>query len=165
MYLLERIRDIRLTIDEILEGRILSPKNLDGKVLDCFSGSGAGVYVIKQFGGEVVGVELDSSAIEEIKNGDGLNIVCGSCFWYLNNLERESLDLITNFAVPEYFDLSEFHELAKKIIKVGGQIIITSGYETREKMRRLSEGILIEKEDWTKRRYDTFIHVFTKGSN
>ena len=91
-----------------------------GRMLDLGCGNGKSMLVAKQFGWDVVGIELDSAAVESAKS-QGLDVRLGS-YKSINDLKKK-FDLIVCSHVIEHVHCPrELLSLALENLEDGGQL-------------------------------------------
>lgn len=101
-------------------------KNL--KVLDLACGSGYGSHLMSKYAREVVGVDIDESAILYAKKSyirDNLRFITGSADRTL--LENNYFDVVVSFETIEHHDKhDEMLREIKRVLKPGGLLVISS---------------------------------------
>ncbi|MBI4154364.1 class I SAM-dependent methyltransferase [Candidatus Woesearchaeota archaeon] len=129
-----RVKDIEQIIAELVSDGSLNLTNLGGKVVDFGTGSGAGAYVLKQYGAKVTGVEILEGPIEAARK-IGIDVVEANGLKYLEAIKKESLNCITAFMLDD-FDYAHLLKQAKRTLKPAGQLLITVPPSYGEELKR-----------------------------
>jgi len=95
-----------------------------GRLLDIGCGSGAFLYVAKQNGWNVKGIEISEAMVEHARNKHGLDVVQGEIA--TSNLDQSSFDVVTFWHVLEHLpDLKAALSKAYFALKDDGLLVIT----------------------------------------
>ena len=125
-----RAKDIGQIMALLIMRGLVNPDTLEGNVVDFGMGTGPGAYVLNHYGGNITGVDpsetLVQTAIEEgILPKDRALVQDG--FAYLNGLQPASLDFIGAFMMCHRFPHVKLYEESERVLKSGGQLLITGG--------------------------------------
>lgn len=124
-----RVEDIANTLAILLYNGLIDIQNLKGKVIDFGCGVGASAHVLKQYGGDVVGLELNPKRIEDVIQQGILpaeKTYVGDGFEYLDQgVEPNSVNLVATFRIMNDFPLQRLYESAQRILRPNGQLVVT----------------------------------------
>ena len=125
-----RVQDIEQIIALLIVNNSINPDNLAGDVVDFGTGTGAGAYVLKHYGATIKAVDVPRRGLETALEQGLLTpdqIVEGDGFEYLATLPDQSRNFIAAFMMPRGFPHRHLYHQAQRILKTGGQLLITGG--------------------------------------
>jgi 2-polyprenyl-3-methyl-5-hydroxy-6-metoxy-1,4-benzoquinol methylase len=94
-----------------------------GRLLDVGCGSGNKLILAKQFGWDVIGLEIDSSAVMTARK-NGLNVIEGD-YRDLANFVNEFDCIICSHVLEHVYNPIEMLELLRKSLKSGGTLLLS----------------------------------------
>lgn len=142
---------VRFNIEQIesavltgLNSGVLRREQLGGKIVDFGCGRGVSTAALSRYGGDVKGVELDSSSVqrgrelqfvpsEQIANGDGIQ--------YLKSLPAGTLDVVSASMLGPDIEGSlcrDFLQACRHALKPGGTVLVTSDAGTLTALLRVN---------------------------
>ena len=139
-----RINDVYATVVHLVALEYIDINNLKGSKIDFGCGEGASTYVLKQYGSNLTaleifpafaesGIDVGTLSPEDTHVGDG--------FVYLDNLAEtspESVDLVSAFRITANFPIGKLYNCAQKVLKVGGQMLVTGQSDAEEVLEAFS---------------------------
>ncbi|MDD5649890.1 MAG: methyltransferase domain-containing protein [Candidatus Nanoarchaeia archaeon] len=136
---ISRARDIEQIITLLIMNGSINPDNLSGNVVDFGMGTGPGSYVLKQYGGNITGVDSQEVGVK-IAIEEGIlpkeKALVQDGFEYLRSLQSQSLDFLAAFMMNEYFPSERLYQESQRVLKSGGQLLITGGLnELKDKLQ------------------------------
>ena len=138
-----RAQDIEQIMALLIMRGSINPDNLEGTVVDFGMGTGPGAYVIKQYGGNITGVDSSASGVQRaIEEGilPRERALVQDGFEYLKSLQPDSLDLVAAFMMHRGFPHERLYQESQRIMKSGGQLLITGGLvELKDELQRTIE--------------------------
>lgn len=144
VFIASRVRDLEQLIALLIMRGSINPDNLEGDVLDFGTGTGAGAYILKQYGGNVTGVDIYKEIIATtVKEGilPQERAIVKDGFQYLAGLEAGSLDFISAFMMQCEFPFERLYSEAKRVLRPSGQLLITvSRTESKDELQRYIGG-------------------------
>jgi len=133
-----RVESVATTLSLLLFQNYLNIGNLEGEVIDFGSGVGASAHVLRQYGGNVVGLELSDILIKQVIEQGILtpeNAIVGDGFKYLDEkVNPASIDLVAAFRITKDFPIQKIYDASKRIFKPGGQLLITGQTDAKSLM-------------------------------
>jgi SAM-dependent methyltransferase len=137
-----RAKDVASALAVLLYNDLIKIQNLRGKIIDFGCGSGASSHVLKQYGGNVVGVDNNHNGVKQaIKEGilTSESSYIGDGFEYLNEkVQPASIDLLSAFRIMRDLPIMHLYDCANRVLKRGGQLLITGQYDSNVLIKELS---------------------------
>ncbi len=139
-----RINNVYATVMYLVDLGYIDISNLKGSKIDFGCGEGASTYVLKQYGSDLTALEIFPPFVEA-----GINIgtlsqekthICDG-FVYLDNLAEtspESVNLVSAFRITANFPIGRLYNCAQKVLKVGGQMLVTGQSDAQEVLEAFS---------------------------
>lgn len=135
-----RAQDIEQIMALLIIRGSINPNNLEGTVVDFGMGTGPGAYVLKQYGGNVTGVDSSKSGIQmAIEEGilPRERALVQDGFEYVRSLQPDSLDLVAAFMMHSRFPHERLYQESQRVLKPEGQLLITGGLvELKDELMR-----------------------------
>lgn len=130
-----RVRTVADNLAALLCLGNIDVENLRGNVIDFGCGSGGSTHVLKQYGGNVIGLDLSSGMIKHaIEQGiltPETAFVCDGFKYLDEEVEPESIDLLTAFLIMHDFSIGKLYQSAQRVLKFGGQLIVSGLYDAQ----------------------------------
>ncbi len=113
---------VYFSIREILENNVAK----EAQILEVGSGLGYLTYAIRERGFNIVGLDISSDAVEQAKKKFGDYFICEDIFQYVKNNEGRFDTIILTEVIEHISNPTGFCDTLLKLLKNGGQLIITT---------------------------------------
>ena len=135
-----RAQDIEQIMALLIMRGSINPDNLEGTVVDFGMGTGPGAYVLRQYGGNITGVDSSENSVQ-IAIEEGIlpkeRALVQDGFEYLRSLQPQSLNLVAAFMMHGGFPEEKLYNESQRVLKSGGQLLVTGGLvELKDELQR-----------------------------
>jgi len=131
----ERIDDVANTLAMLLKNEMIAVQNLRGEVIDFGCALGQSAYVLKQYGGYVVALDINPGfikmAIDEGLLTPDSAYVCDGFEYLGRSVPPNSINLLAAFRIMDDFPIARFYQSGQKVLKSGGQLLVSGHSDAR----------------------------------